>query len=90
MKPKRINKVYINIKRLHYDYRKNHKIKLSNQDIADFIFSDIDNSLTRLKKYQRKIKERSKYELTITECYNLCLAFRITIEELIKKYILPL
>jgi hypothetical protein len=54
------------------------------------MFPEIDKPKTRLTKLNRKIKENSKYELTLTECYNLCLIFKISMQDFLQKYILPL
>ena len=82
---KPVGKVYINIKRLIYDYNSRNENKLRKTDLAQFV---IKNGAVkpRLISFIRKTKEDGLYELTITELYNMCLYLGISIEEFFTKY----
>jgi hypothetical protein len=82
---KPIGKVYINMRKLVFDYNQKHKIKLKKEELANFVISK-GSPKSRWVSFIRKTKEQSKYELTITELYNLMLFFDISANEFLTKY----
>ena len=82
---KPVGKVYINMKRLVYDYNEKNKTKLKKEELANFVIAK-GTPKTRWVSFIRKTKEESHYELTLTELYNLLLFFDMPANEFLTKY----
>ena len=80
-------KVYINIKRAMSDYNKDKQKPITRLDISEFVFSKQGISAhSKRTKLSRKLVEDSKYELTLTEAYNVSVFLELDFSEFIKKY----
>ena len=82
---KPVGKVYINMKRLVFDYNEKNKTKLNKEELASFVISK-GSPKSRRVSFIRKTKEDSPYELTVTELYNLMLFFNMPANEFLTKY----
>lgn len=84
-KPK--GKVYINIRQALIDFNKQRGKAATRSDIAEFVFSGKGLSPKAMRtKLSRKLVEDSKYELTLTEAYNVSIYLEIDFQDFIKKY----
>lgn len=82
-----VGKVYINIRKLIADFEKKEGKKISRKEIAEYLFQGNDlKSITLRTKFRRKIEEDSKYELTLTESWNLALFFKLNYYSFIRLY----
>lgn len=74
----RAERIYINMKQAIKDYNRKHNHKITQKDIACYIFEgkyeDKDNCQ---KVFSRKSGNYTKYEFTITDLYNICKALKI-------------
>ena len=83
------DKVYVNFGKLLKDYRDRTGIKLRIEDVSKFIYSKEEGTDTAKRvKLSRKVGEISKYELTITEIYNICQVAGISISDFFINYTL--
>ena len=82
---KPVGKVYINMRKLVFDYNEKNKTKLKKEELANFVILK-GSPKSRWVSFIRKTKEQSHYELTVTELYNLMLFFDIPANEFLTKY----
>lgn len=70
-------RVYINMKQAIKDYNSRHKVKITQGDIASYVFQGKYDKVYCEKIFSRKSGNYTKYEFTITDLYNICKALKI-------------
>lgn len=89
-----VGKVYVNLNQLLKDYKVRTGIRLTILDIANAIYGleashiGVDAAKSNRVKLSRRVGEDSKYELTITEVYNICQIADLSIADFFTKYTL--
>ena len=82
---KPVAKVYINMKKMIKDLKEKYGTRFHKGDMSNFVIRK-GTERAKFVSFIRKTREDSKYELTLTEAYNLAIYLELSFAEFIDKY----
>lgn len=82
---KPVGKVYVNMKKMIKDLKEKYGARFHKQDMTNFVIRK-GTERAKFVSFIRKTKEDSKYELTITEAYNLARYLELSLADFFDKY----